>query len=416
MKSARGNLTWFLAALVLVPALVGAQPYPPVHVVLFTHIEDNTPGGTLGTLQNRQNYVLYRGKLIEMANLARSYDVPWSLQPDWKFLRAALLYEDSTLTETTNDKNLFRYLKEDLGVIIDPHSHENGYNYTDVAHLQDSLGVGGSTVIGGHIWDPDDPLFQEWDRFRVPVPGERYPWALWRGDILMGSGTPFHVNDPRVSGVWRPQDRYHYFDHDPDGNIAAIGQYLGTFAGIGELVGLYPAGAVSPQSMLTSTHSVRPAVLIAPGGIASLEDTLVAPIAAMRDQGTVFPTDFTSLITIWQTSFGSRGFLYYAGSTSAVPPTSLSREFIAFGSVSPSLRSGTVIEYAVREPAHIRLSAYDVLGRALGVLVDGNRGQGSYAVTWNTRGLAGGTYFLRLEGRTVDGTCLVRNHKLVMQR
>ena len=111
-----------------------------------------------------------------MANLALTYGVPWSLQPDWKILQAALLYEDSALMQTTNDKNFLRYLKEDLGVVIDPHSHEGGgYNYTDVAHLLDSLGVGSTTVIGGHVWDPSLPQFQEWDRFRVPVPGEHYP-------------------------------------------------------------------------------------------------------------------------------------------------------------------------------------------------------------------------------------------------
>jgi hypothetical protein len=162
----------------LLPIGLQAQ-IPPVRVVLFTHIEDNTPAGALGSAQSRQNYLLYRTKLIEMAHLAGNSGVPWSLQPDWKILEAALRYEDAALMETTNGKNFLRYLKEDLGVLIDPHSHENGgYNYSDVAHLLDSLGVGATTVIGGHIWDPDLPEFQEWDRFRVPVAGEHYPTAM----------------------------------------------------------------------------------------------------------------------------------------------------------------------------------------------------------------------------------------------
>ncbi len=162
-----------LFAFLLAPTLLLSQ-VPPVYVVLFTHIEDNTPAGTLGTPQSRQQYMLYRTRLIELANLARTYNIPWSLQPDWKFLLAAVLYEDSTITPSTNNKNLLRYLKEDLGAILDPHSHENGgYNYTDVAHLLDSLGVGSTGVIGGHIWDPSLPQFQGWDRFRVSVSGER---------------------------------------------------------------------------------------------------------------------------------------------------------------------------------------------------------------------------------------------------
>jgi len=223
-----------------------AQP-PPVYAVLFTHIEDNTPAGVLGTQQSRQNFLLYRGKLIDVANLCLAYNVRWSLQPDWKFLLAALLYEDSSLTATTNGKNLLRYLKEEANVAIDPHSHEQqGYNYTDVAHLLDSLGAGGSTVIGGHIWDPRLPQFQQWDRFRVPVPGSRYPWARWRGDILMGSGTPNHVNDPLISGVWRPRDRHNYFVDDSTGNIAGVGQYKGDVAGVAELINLYASGVVPP--------------------------------------------------------------------------------------------------------------------------------------------------------------------------
>lgn len=152
-----------LLMLIVLPKVQTAfsQTPPPVYVVLFTHIEDNIPVGVLGSQQSKQNYLWYRGRLIAVANLFINYNVRWAFQPDWKFLLAALMYEDSSLIGTTNGKNLLRYMKEDLQVVIDPHSHEQqGYNYTDVAHLLDSLGVGGSTVIGGHIWDPSLPQFQ----------------------------------------------------------------------------------------------------------------------------------------------------------------------------------------------------------------------------------------------------------------
>src|SRR5687767_3992582 len=45
------------------PAPLRAQSAQPVYAVLFTHIEDATPGGTLGTVQSRNNYLLYRGGL-----------------------------------------------------------------------------------------------------------------------------------------------------------------------------------------------------------------------------------------------------------------------------------------------------------------------------------------------------------------
>jgi len=283
---------------------------PPVQVVLFTHIEDNTPAGRLGDAQNRLAYVNLRTRLLAMARLAKRYDATWSLQPDWKILLAALAYEDATLRAGTGGLNLFRFLRDSLGVAIDPHSHENGYNYTDVAHLLDSLGVGGSTVIGGHIWDPALPLFQRWDRFRVPVAGLRYPAARWRGDILMGSGTPNHTNDPIVSGVWRPKDRNHYWEDDPAGNIAAIGQWRNGVAGVRELAGLYRAGTVGAGCMLTASLHVTPSTLMGAGGIGELESTFLKPLAALRDSAQARLTDFTSLVGAWRSTFGAKACLY----------------------------------------------------------------------------------------------------------
>ncbi|HWN82993.1 MAG TPA: hypothetical protein VNM87_12920, partial [Candidatus Udaeobacter sp.] len=314
LRSRSPALPLLLVALAIASSPVLATgEVPPVHLVLFTHIEDNTPAGALGSPQSQQNYLLYRGRLIEMGNLALTWGVPWSLQPDWKILQAALLYETPALMQTTNNKNFLRYLKEDLGAVIDPHSHESGgYNYTDVAHLLDSLGVGGSTVIGGHVWDPSLPQFQEWDRYRVPVAGEHYPGAEWRGDILMGSGTPNHVNDPIVSGVWRPRDRFHYFEHDSTANIAAIGAFRSTIEGVQELAGLYQSGVVPAHYLLTASYPIKPSTLIRPDGIQSIADSVMAPVVTMRDAGLALPTDFTSLIAIWETVFDGRGFVYDA--------------------------------------------------------------------------------------------------------
>src|SRR6185369_17491864 len=102
------------------------------------------------------------------------------------------------------------------------------------------------------------PQFQHWDRFREPVAGIRYPAALWRGDILMGSGTPNHVNDPIVSGVWRPKNRNEYFTDDPQGNIACIGAYKGDVATISELVTLYSSHVAPATCLLTASIHINP--------------------------------------------------------------------------------------------------------------------------------------------------------------
>ncbi len=282
-----------------------------VYVVLFTHIEDSSPGGTLGSSQAETSYLALRTKMIEVAMAAEVHNLQWVLQPDWKFLEAALLYEDAEVTASTGGKNLFVYLREELNVAIDPHSHENGgYNYTDVAYLLDQLGVGGSTVIGGHIWDPSLPQFQEWDRFRDPQPGEQYPQAMWRGDVLIGAGTPNHVNDPLVSGVWRPLDRDNFFTDDPSGNVVALGAWHDDIAGVEELVALRENGDVPSDVMLTSSWNLQPVDIMAAGGVEQLEAEVFVPIAALRDQGAIVVTDFTSLVETWTTQHGAEAFIY----------------------------------------------------------------------------------------------------------
>jgi hypothetical protein len=272
--------------------------------VLFTHIEDSSPAGTLGSTESRGSYTTLRGKLIELAERARSYDLQWSLQPDWKVLEAARLYEDTALTASTNGKNFLRYLHEDLGVAIDPHSHESGgYNYSDVAYLLDQLGVGGSTVIGGHIWDPSLTQFQSWDRFRVDVVGEKYPDASWRGDLLIGAGTPNHVNDPIVTGVWRPVDRDHYFTDDPAGNIVSVGAWHDDVAGVSALVDSDIDG------FLTASWNIRPTSITAAGGIDQIESTVLRPLAALRDTGDIVAQDFPTLVGEWR-AMGATAFIY----------------------------------------------------------------------------------------------------------
>jgi hypothetical protein len=282
----------------------------PIYVVIFTHIEDNTPAGAIPSAQSRASYAQWRTRLVNMAQSARSYGLQWVLQPDWKFLEAAREYEDATLMASTGGQNLFQYLRNSLGVVIDPHSHESGgYNYTDVAYLLNALGVGGSTVIGGHIWDPSLSQFAHWERFRVAQTGQKYPFS-WRGDILMGSGTPNHTNDPIVSGVWRPKDPYSYFVDEPSGNIAAVGAWKGTVAGIDELTELYRDGKVASTCMLTSTYHVNPSSINSDSALASVERDVLSPLATKRSSRQIEVVDFTTLIATWKSQFAGKGCVY----------------------------------------------------------------------------------------------------------
>jgi hypothetical protein len=56
------------------------------------------------------------------------------------------------------------------------------------------------------------------------------------------------------------------------------------------------------------------------------------------------------------------------------------------------------MSFSVDRSQHVRLAVYDVLGRLQTVVHDGFAGPGTQRVLFDARGLASGTYFLRLEG------------------
>ncbi len=60
----------------------------------------------------------------------------------------------------------------------------------------------------------------------------------------------------------------------------------------------------------------------------------------------------------------------------------------------------TTISYRLLAFAHVKLHVYDMLGRSVATLVDGNESVGLHSVEFSARGLAGGVYFCRL---TVEG-------------
>lgn len=71
--------------------------------------------------------------------------------PTGDSLLAVQQFDTGTVIANTNGKNLLRWFVEEKGVICDPHSHENGYNYADVAYLHEQLGIMATKVVGGFL-------------------------------------------------------------------------------------------------------------------------------------------------------------------------------------------------------------------------------------------------------------------------
>lgn len=301
-----------------------------VYVVLFMHNED-TILGDFNEPQTETSYLRQRQGLVEMAEYLHENNVPFAWQSDWKFLQGVLQFETPELMATTNGKNLVRWLKEDMGISVDAHSHEHyGYNYADVACLIDSLGVPPTDIIGGHIWDPYIEQYANWERFRQPLQGNQYPHYTWNGRVLIGSGTPNHTYDPAPSGIWRPTDKYHYWQDDPNGSILCVGQYTGDVAGVEDLVQLYRSDAVSEDQILTCTIHTRQSFYS--GFMDDFRQNLVEPLLAMQENGDIRLVDFVQLIDIWESDFSSQPHLYNAPE---IPPPS------TFGVRVPSDAAGS---------------------------------------------------------------------------
>lgn len=64
----------------------------------------------------------------------------------------------------------------------------------------------------------------------------------------------------------------------------------------------------------------------------------------------------------------------------------------------------TTIEYQVSRPGNVAIRVYDIQGRMVDTLVDGDHATGLHAVQWNASSLASGTYFYRIEaaGKSVQ--------------
>jgi hypothetical protein len=373
------------------------------HVVPFTRIDDSIPRADLTDPDARAEYEYARSAIMVMARRMHIYGLQWTLQPDWKFLLAALTFEKELISSETDGRNMFVFLKEEYGVRFDPYSRERlGYNYCDVAYLLDSLGVGGSTVVGGHFWDPASPVYQLWELFRMPLFGLTYREASWQAGILTGSSTWDHTGEPIVSGVWRPADRWHYFDDDSTANLLGIGQYTNDLPGIRELVALHRRGAVHPDSMLTSGCHIRWDAVLDPIGQGAIEDTVLRALAEMRDAGEIQVTDFTTLAEKWREYYHAKPCVYRPGISTldaARPPAA---EAFTLLPVYPNPAAATAtirlatIRLATPHAAAFQLSIHDAIGREVGAFIFNPAASGCHEYRFDVAGWANGIYIARI--------------------
>ena len=291
----------------------------------------------------KATYVQWREAIITFANLCRARNLPWQFQSDFNFLEGVRRFEvfgggsyDSTITNgtyvidaltgttstNTLGKNVVKYLHENLGVNLDPHSHESNpsYNYADVAWLID---VGCDTdvtlVVGGHVYTGTG--YQDWPKFVEDRDSNGINDGLlavshsgyrWKPHLLMGGGTAAHSADPHVCGLWHPQDASNYFVDLPTGPIAAVGNWEQDFFENNRLLTLLENNTLPHNNKLwTIGRVMNHRDLVQPGYLTTTAPAILDTIAAWRDSGRFQVKTWEDIYTEWMAApYNGQSSLY----------------------------------------------------------------------------------------------------------
>jgi hypothetical protein len=292
-----------------------AAPLPPVYVTVFTHNEEPLAGRPDYTVD--LNYYLQNRALLKLlAETITSRGATYNFESDWNYLKAVAMYDGGSVTDNTAGKNIVRWMKEDLGVEVDPHAHETQYNYADVAYLIEQLGVTPSKNVGGFLYDPPDNG-QGWEKHINGIYGSVYPSYFWRADNLWGAATAQHLgNDDKSSGIWRPKDRYNFYMDDPNQRLLYIGGC--TNLALPQLLEDIQTGRAPADGFYTATLFTAAQDHFTQQSIAQL-GSFIDSLAPYVAQGRVRWVTLTEMAGLWQTEHGSRPSRYDCSAGTPIP-------------------------------------------------------------------------------------------------
>lgn len=400
------KFTYYLSAVLILSFLIKdfkAQTYPPVYITLVSHNEDQAQW------LNYNYYISKRNILIQIANVVQSRGAIWSHQSDYRFLQAVLMYDTGSVVSNTNGKNIMRWLVEDKGVICDPHSHQSGnYNYADVAYLHQLCGVSVTKVVGGFLYDTVING-NNWENMQNGLYGRTYTSYFWQPDILWGSGTPLHTNDPDPLGAWKPQSMTNYYYHDTTKHLVVLGHgcsnhiedtsnityNVSTVRNIvnnitsGALpdTGFYPSYSIFGEGDLTTTRVTK---------ITQFIDS-IAPLVA---SGRVQWKSLTEVYNIWNTTYGKKPYWILCDdlplglqTISNTVPSSFNLEQNYPNPFNPT----TNIKFSLPKKDFVNLVVYDITGKVVETLVDKELNIGTYNYDWDASKYSSGIYFYTIK-------------------
>ncbi|MGE0040972.1 MAG: hypothetical protein AB7H88_04775 [Vicinamibacterales bacterium] len=311
------RLGWAAAVAAVIAGIVAAQATPEtaartrVYLTFVSHNETsstNEPCRWLSADPGR--FAANRAATVALAQLIASRGGAYDLQTDWEYMLRVVASEDDAMRASTGGMNLLQYLASFAPgrVTVDAHSHESsGYNYADIAFMVEYLTGRPSTgIVGGFTAAP--AISADWERFRQPLSGRRYPQYSWQPVALWGGGSAGHRQDANAAGIWRPASHQDFYTDDPAQSLVNIGNYsFGSLepSGAIDLVSRLQAGTLEPGRLYSASlmlphceYDVNAAVL--PYVTAVLD--AAAPLVASGD---IVWATLPDVVEAWRTEYDS---------------------------------------------------------------------------------------------------------------
>jgi len=331
-----------------VPQAKAAAPdagITPIYVSVGAHLENKLPvpcGNPGCDTHCKDAYLKLRGNVVDYAKLMQRYGVSYNVQTNWHMIELENACTDDAIRKsTTNGKHVLVYLVEDLGVMIDPHAHENqterydtSYNYADIMQLIADQGIPAETlsVVGGCIVGSD----YQWDQFAGGYQGNHYPQTRWTPEAFTFAAVHDHnpVGEDFTSGVWRPsafdwepaagRQGPGFYTHDPNGAYAMIGSgnlhhcaggyRMGDFwvaSDYIEVLASHIASGKAPGGrMYTATVAMNQRHFKDPATYMPMLEMQLEALKPLVESGQVIYAHFQEIPDIWASRYDSQPNLY----------------------------------------------------------------------------------------------------------
>jgi hypothetical protein len=281
-----------------------------IYLTIVSHNEE--PSSARGDFAaDREFYLRNRALVVSLVQELAARGVAYNLQSDWNFLQAVAAHDQGNVLDSTGGKNLVRWLVEDMGVEVDPHAHETIYNYADVAYLIEQLGEPTTHTVGGFLFFPPDIASNGWAQHEQAIAGRVYPQASWQAQLLWGAATRGHQEgqDDDTAGVWRPQDPFNFYLHDPTQDLIYIGGCTRDQQGVLDLLAAIESGAALQDGFYTAS------IFVSQGSLTAQDiENLTTFIDALPNEVAGLPVRWATLTEVaasWQADYGGQSFQYH---------------------------------------------------------------------------------------------------------